>query len=389
MTPEKLAALLYTREVEHAGIKATPWADLHESHRRKWYVLAAAALSALRGPRTGEELWDALAHECWKEAAGRWEDVPHFHSAYNTIAATFATPPIPVGWPEGFDLMSPAGRVASGGFQCSIMARDCWSPATVRGMTKEEAEESARLTAWTLANQQPVWPAQVEEHWKARALRAEGECARRQTQIEKLTEETTTLCLDYDALRAEVTAQRDRAAKAEREASRYEMALNATQEEREILRGTYQALTEETAGIAAERDAAVRRATQTGALQRQLVAAQDTAHKQGWDDAIACVLEAIDGGEPDTLPPEVAGALARHYKQAHEDGGADGRLELGKHYRENLASYLTPYVRRALRPSLLQMLTDGALTPAEVGDALDNADKMAALLTRVAARAPF
>ena len=177
MNPEKLAPILYIARNTSLGAPAEwrTFAELDGGVQAAWIAVAATALSALRGPRTGEDLHNLTQQEASKvagyETAFPWAEVrPEMKEVLNRVAATFATPKPPEGWPEGFYLMSPAGRVASGGCQCSIMARDCWSPATVRGMTKEEAEESARLTAWTLANQQPVWPAQVEEHWRARAL---------------------------------------------------------------------------------------------------------------------------------------------------------------------------------------------------------------------------
>ena len=172
MTPEQLAPILYTREVEHSGIKAAPWEGLHESHRRKWYVLAEAALTALRGPRTGEELYEAFGaaakeelgceyqRPSWTELAEWWRAVHH------QVVATFATPKPPEGWPKGWSTKGvmrtgPGGTIALKMGQPNIWYLD----VTPDGATSiKEVWRIAGLVAHTLANGAPVQPTSTVDH---------------------------------------------------------------------------------------------------------------------------------------------------------------------------------------------------------------------------------
>lgn len=128
-----------------------------------WLAVADAALSALKGPRTGEELYSALSAAC--EATGAllrapvWSNAdPQWQAAYNHVAATFAAPPIPEGWPEGFTLaaveVTPIGDPSREWLARIKYQRKVF--CSIYGATREEAEHLARLTAWTIANRRPM-----------------------------------------------------------------------------------------------------------------------------------------------------------------------------------------------------------------------------------------
>lgn len=85
------------------------WPEIGAHAQAMWLAVADAALSALKGPRTGEELYNAIGSS-GVQLLYVWPNVePTIRTAFNTVAATFSAPPEPEGWPEGFSLAAVNG----------------------------------------------------------------------------------------------------------------------------------------------------------------------------------------------------------------------------------------------------------------------------------------
>lgn len=339
--------------VARAIFAATPayrhcqWGQLPAEHAA-CLAMADAALSALKGPRTGEELYNAELLAIKNSTDPGYRFVPWtqlssgVQQAYGVVAATFHdpeeiagysyawqalgewlcgdttadvpvdmrtelakwredyTPPIPAGWPDSH--IPDSSQALDGRWLCAIRNADDIVIAGVYGTTRDEADSRARLVAWTLANQRPVG------------------------------------------------------------------------------------------------------------------ASHDQSHKQGWDEALAAVLECLAGGEPEALPAEVAGAIADHYERAHADGVAaekatSARLTAAlwgvkkwvpiKIHADimdglslppdaptaeavaNLASHLTQATIKTLLRALLDSVADHKVTPDEWDAARQSPSALAALLLRV------
>lgn len=120
-------------------------------------ALADAALNVLKGPRTGRDLFAALDAAWAAEGLGSrtWEGIPpELRRGYEAVAATFSTPPEPVGWPEGYGGTRWTG---STGPQHTVhVGYGLQLVAIVHGATASEAMERARLTAWAIAQNRVV-----------------------------------------------------------------------------------------------------------------------------------------------------------------------------------------------------------------------------------------
>ena len=179
MNAEQLAPILYIARNTSLGAPAEwrTFAELDDGVQAAWLAVANAALSALKGPRTGEELHARLSGH-----PSRWpylcEDE---RQLFNTIAATFATPPIPVGWPEGFNVGNVCENSTGTAWCAAVLDKGC-VVASVSGSSREEATERARLIAHTLAT--------------GAAVQADAE-PREPAALARLR-------LDYEALRAAV-----------------------------------------------------------------------------------------------------------------------------------------------------------------------------------------
>ena len=183
MTPKQLAPILYAAERELDNRPA--WEDAGPFPRSVARAAAVAALSALKGPRTGRELYDAMGDALQAVGlirSGPWSDVTEdWRGVYNHVAATFATPPIPVGWPEGFNVGNVCENSTGTAWCAAVLDKGC-VVASVSGSSREEATERARLIAHTLAT--------------GAAVQADAE-PREPAALARLR-------LDYEALRAAV-----------------------------------------------------------------------------------------------------------------------------------------------------------------------------------------